>query len=126
MATETIVKAVDYYLDVLNSISTKAVIPPSVNITCYGQTSYPSGECFLRACARTHANSSRVYAVKYSLVTSAEGTLGPVTIEEYQTLSDEIEAAVSEYRLQNFRKISRQQRHAKDEDKSFRRAWNKV
>lgn len=117
MSYETIQAAVDYYIGYLENVSAKLAVPPKLEVLSYSDSNMPTGDCWLRVAERTSFKTNNVFAIRYSISNVAEGTLGPITLAEFETLSDELETALSEYRRKNFKRISRQQRHADDNKK---------
>lgn len=117
MSYKTIQDAVDFYIEYIDRISKSMAVPPKLEVLSYSQGNLPTGDCWLRVVERKNFKTNNVFAIRYSISNVAKGTLGPVTLEEYMTLSGELDTALDEYRRKNFKRISRQQRHVDDDTK---------
>lgn len=119
MSYNTIDAACEYYLNVLANLNKFAVTPPRIMILDYNKNS-GNHKLWLRVTERPNTKGEGVYAVVYGITLNPNNSLGEITLEEYSSLADEIDMAVSEYRRKNFKRISRQQRHLSDEESKER------
>ncbi len=115
MSNNTIDAASDYYLNVLTNLNKFAITPPKLIILDYNKNK-DAKTFWLKVTERMNNKGEGIYAVVFGLTTNPKNTLGEITLEEFATLADEIDLAVSEYRRKNFKRISRQQRHMSDEE----------
>lgn len=123
MAYDAIQNAVDFYLDILKDIDKTAIASPRIEITKYNWER-PIGTFWLHAITRKNFNNNSVFAVKFTLTRREEGSLGQITLEEYATLEDELETAIGSFRRENFKKISKKQRHFRGDENLSRRKSN--
>lgn len=111
----TVDAACDYYLNVLANVNKFAATPPKL-IVLNSNNCIATKKYWLKVTERLNNKGDSVYAVIYALTTSPDDTLGEITFEEFSSLAEEIDMAVSEYRRKNFKRISRQQRHISDDE----------
>ena len=116
MSYETIQAATDFYIDFISEISAKMPVPPKLEVFHYNENEL-QGDLWLHVIERKNPKTNNVFAIRYFISNNAKDALGLVSFEEYSTLPDELDLALSEYRRKNFKRISRQQRHADDETK---------
>lgn len=119
MSYATIQTAIDYYIGYIDKVSKSSIAPPKLEVLSYEKDKAPTN-CWLRVAERKNFKTNNVFAIRYSLSSKPEDTLGPITFEEYTTLNEELDTALVEYRRVNFKKISRQQRHADEKNTRFR------
>lgn len=119
MAYTTIQNAIDYYTGHLAELGNTSIVPPRLTIAPPNNID-TNGDLWLGVSEQKIHNTDKVLAICFHLSSKAVNSLGPISFEEYSTLEQELEVALTEYRRIAFKRISRQQRHIDEKNKNTR------